>query len=190
MVEFPANTPSGTIFDPTPTQNRPPMEVLDTRHFEVFGFLVLRHFFDPRWIAEEIDQVMRKGRRSSFELARNEEICFQYVPMMTAETPGSLWLLDRAEAVAATLLGGPVLPIRAKGVRYWGNTPGTPIPIFRLRASASWPTSNLCEKTVVRCASYPAPIARSSPTRSAPSEPSARPPRSCRLTSWRPNPVM
>jgi hypothetical protein len=43
--------------------------------------------------------------------------------MMTAETPNSLLLLDRAEAVATNLLGGPVLPTRAKGVRYRGNTP-------------------------------------------------------------------
>ena len=43
--------------------------------------------------------------------------------MMTAETPVSLSLLDRAETVAAALLGGPVLPTRAKGVRYSGDTP-------------------------------------------------------------------
>jgi hypothetical protein len=43
--------------------------------------------------------------------------------MMTAETPVSLSLLDRAETVAAALLGGAVLPTRAKGVRYFGNTP-------------------------------------------------------------------
>lgn len=43
--------------------------------------------------------------------------------MMTAQTPVSLWLLDRAETVAADLFGGPVLPTRAKGVRYFGDTP-------------------------------------------------------------------
>jgi hypothetical protein len=43
--------------------------------------------------------------------------------MMTAETPVSLALLDRLENVATTLLGGPVLPTRAKGVRYRGDTP-------------------------------------------------------------------
>jgi hypothetical protein len=43
--------------------------------------------------------------------------------MMTAETPGSLSLLDRTETIAAALFGCPVLPTRAKGVRYSGNTP-------------------------------------------------------------------
>src|SRR5262249_25952899 len=105
------------------TQNLLQIEILDTPYFQAFGFLVLRHFFDPHLIAAEIDQVMRNGRRSSFEVPGGEEIHFQYVPMMTAETPGSLWLLDRTETVAATLFGGPVLPARAKGIRYWGNTP-------------------------------------------------------------------
>jgi len=50
-------------------------------------------------------------------------IHFQYVPMMTAETPVSLSLVDRVEVVAADLLGSSVLPTRAKGVRYSGNTP-------------------------------------------------------------------
>jgi hypothetical protein len=89
---------------------------------QTFGFLVLRHFFDPRLIAAEIDQVMRNGPQASFEVTRGKEIHFQYVPMMTAETPGSLWLLDRTETVASTLFGGPVLPTRAKGTRYWGDT--------------------------------------------------------------------
>ena len=105
-----------------PTQNLPQIEVLDTPFFQAFGFLVLRHFFDPRLIAAEIDQVMRNGRRSSFEVPGGGEIHFQYVPMMTAETPVSLRLLDRTETVATTLFGGPVLPTRAKGTRYWGDT--------------------------------------------------------------------
>src|SRR5689334_20753130 len=50
-------------------------------------------------------------------------INFQYVPMMTAETPVSLSLLDRAGALAEALLGAPVLPTRAKAVRYTGNSP-------------------------------------------------------------------
>lgn len=43
--------------------------------------------------------------------------------MMTAETPVSLSLLDRAETVAAAMFGGPVLPTRAKRTRYRGATP-------------------------------------------------------------------
>jgi len=96
---------------------------LDVLYFQTFGFVVLHHFFDPRLIASEIDRVMHEGLRNPFEALVGTEIHFQYVPMMTAETPGSLWLLDRTEAVAATLLGGSVIPTRAKGVRYRGNTP-------------------------------------------------------------------
>src|SRR6185503_18286966 len=68
---------------------------------DAFGFVVLRQFFDPAPLAAEI----------------------QYVPMMTAETPVSLSLLDRAETVAAAVFGGPVIPTRAKGTRYHGETP-------------------------------------------------------------------
>jgi hypothetical protein len=89
--------------------------------FRTFGFGVLRRFFDPRPLAAEIDRVLQDGLVS--RVSRAEEARFQYVPMMTAETAVSLSLLDRVEAVAAGLLGGPVLPTRAKGVRYSGNTP-------------------------------------------------------------------
>lgn len=99
------------------------IEFSSAQYYQTFGFLVLRNFFDPRLIAAEIDQVLRNGSRSSGEVTRGDAIHFQYVPMMTAETPASLQLLDRTEIVAATLLGGPVLPTRAKGTRYWGDTP-------------------------------------------------------------------
>jgi len=92
-------------------------------HFRIFGFVVLRQFFDPHSIAAEIDSVMLHGQRPSFKESRGGDFQFQYVPMMTAETPGSLSLLDHTQTIAATLLGGPVLPTRAKGVRYSGNTP-------------------------------------------------------------------
>jgi len=94
----------------------------DVPYFRTFGFVVLRQFFDPRAIAIEIDHVMHDGAVSSLEASIGAGIRFQYVPMMTAETPNSLSLLDRAGAVAETLLGGPVIPTRAKGV-YWGSTP-------------------------------------------------------------------
>ena len=88
--------------------------------FRTFGFVVLRGFFDPGPLAAEIDSVLADGlctRHSDVSGTR-----FQYVPMMTAQTPESLSLLDRAEQVAAALLEGPVLPTRAKGVRYFGET--------------------------------------------------------------------
>jgi hypothetical protein len=89
--------------------------------FQTFGFVVLRRFFEPGPLAAEIDRVMADG--TGADVSRSGDIRFQYVPMMTAETPVSLSLLDPAEIVAAGLLGGPVLPTRAKGVRYFGDTP-------------------------------------------------------------------
>ncbi|HSE37186.1 MAG TPA: phytanoyl-CoA dioxygenase family protein [Blastocatellia bacterium] len=98
--------------------------------FRTFGFGVLRQFFDPRPLAAEIDRVMQDGLVS--HVSRTEEIHFQYVPMMTAQTAASLSLLDRIETVAVDLLGGSVLPTRAKGVRYSGNTPWHPDSISSL----------------------------------------------------------
>ena len=88
--------------------------------FRTFGFTVLRQFFEPRPLATEIDQVMHDGLVAG--VSSSGETRFQYVPMMIARTPVSLSLLDRLEAVAAALLGGSVLPTRAKGVRYSGST--------------------------------------------------------------------
>ena len=89
--------------------------------FRTFGFGVLRRFFEPSSLAAEIDRVMADGL--GMDVSHSGDIRFQYVPMMTAGTPVSLSLLDRAETVAAALLGGPVLPTRAKGVRYFGDSP-------------------------------------------------------------------
>ena len=82
---------------------------------------MLRQFFDPQPLAAEIDQVMHDGLVA--DVSRPGKIRFQYVPMMSARTPVSLSLLDRVEAVAAALLGGSVVPTRAKGVRMFGSTP-------------------------------------------------------------------
>lgn len=95
----------------------------DVPHFQTFGFVVLRQAFDPHPLAAEIDRVMRDGLVSSCEAPGDGAIRFRYVPMMSAETPVSLSLLDRLAPVARALLGGPALPTRAKGVRYRGDTP-------------------------------------------------------------------
>ena len=89
--------------------------------FRTFGFAVLRRFFDPGPLALEVDRVLSEGltRRRP----HTGDIRFQYVPMMTAETPASLSLLDRLGAFAETLFERPVLPARAKGTRYFGETP-------------------------------------------------------------------
>lgn len=107
--------------------------------FRTFGFGVLRQFFDPHPLAVEIDRVMRDGLVADVSRPR-----FQYVPMMTAKTPASLSLLDRVEAVAAALLGGSVLPTRAKGVRLSGNTP--------------WHTDSASPLTSVGCLAYLEPL--------------------------------
>src|SRR5262245_53317262 len=96
---------------------------VDVAYFQAFGFVVLRQFFDPVPLTAEVDLVLRHGLVSAADTLNYQNIHFQYVPMMTAETPASLSLLDRAESVAAALLGGPVAPTRAKGVRYCGDTP-------------------------------------------------------------------
>jgi len=90
-------------------------------YFQTFGFVVLRRFFDPGLLGAEIDRALLEGLVLSSE-ASGVEMRFQYVPMMSAATPVSLSLLDRLEAVAVSLLGSPVLPTRAKGVRYGGDT--------------------------------------------------------------------
>jgi phytanoyl-CoA dioxygenase PhyH len=96
--------------------------VVDPRTIlQTFGFVILRQFFDPEPLAAEIDRVMLNSLSS--RIVRYEGISFQYVPMMTAETPVSLSLLDRSCAAAEALLGGPVIPTRAKGTVYRGNTP-------------------------------------------------------------------
>lgn len=95
---------------------------VDVSHFRTFGFVVLRRFLDPGPLAAEIDRVMHDGLVTLSDPFVGREIRFRYVPMMIAETPVSLSLLDRLEVVAAALLDGPVLPTRAKGVRYSGNS--------------------------------------------------------------------
>lgn len=91
--------------------------------FHAAGFLLLRHCFDPIPLGEELDRAMREGLLPQEEAPGEGGIHFRYLPMMTAATPRSLKLLDDLEPIANALLGGPVLPTRAKGVQYRGNTP-------------------------------------------------------------------
>ena len=106
--------------------------------FGTFGFVVLRRFFDPSALIAEVDHAMADGLGTG--VSRSGDIQFQYVPMMTAETPVSLSLLDRTGVVAAALLGGPVLPTRAKATRYFGDTP--------------WHTDSDSPLTSVGCLAY------------------------------------
>ena len=95
----------------------------DANHLRTSGFLVLRQFFDPATLSAEMDRVLKDAFSSSTAVSRYDGIHFQYVPMMTATTPESLSLLDRTTVVAEQLLGGPVLPTRAKAIQYFGSTP-------------------------------------------------------------------
>ncbi|MEZ5400873.1 MAG: phytanoyl-CoA dioxygenase family protein [Bryobacteraceae bacterium] len=96
---------------------------MDLSHFRVFGFVVLQQFFDASPIGAEIDRLLPSEAGTSVNTPGAGEIRFQYVPMMTAETPASLALLARTQPLAERLFDGPVLPTRAKGTRYWGDTP-------------------------------------------------------------------
>jgi len=95
---------------------------LDIPAFHSSGYLILRRFFDPGPLSAEMDRVLQEAFSSSAPVSRYEGIHFQYVPMMTANTPVSLSLLDLTSIVAERLLGGPVIPTRAKAVRYFGDT--------------------------------------------------------------------
>jgi hypothetical protein len=109
-------------------------------HFQTFGFAVLRQFFETNALVEEIDRVLHDGILPSSGRIRGAVTSFQYVPMMTAETPMSLSLLDRTEGVAKILLRCPVLPTRAKAVRYSGDT--------------SWHADSVVPIASVGCAAY------------------------------------
>ena len=98
---------------------QPLSELAET--FRAFGFVVLRQFFDPAPLAGEVDEALADGLLSGGAHVRGAR--FQYVPMMTSRTPESLSLLDRAATVAEAVLGGAVLPTRAKAIRYIGDTP-------------------------------------------------------------------
>jgi hypothetical protein len=96
----------------------------DLLYFHAFGFVVLKSAFDPGPLAREVDDTLRDTPGSQLSAPVGDvAIRFRYAPMMTVRTPASLALLDRLDAVAAELLGGPVLPTRAKAVRYVGDSP-------------------------------------------------------------------
>ena len=90
------------------------------------GFVVLRGEVDPGPISGEVDRVLFESDAGGYEartLARGAgTVSFRYVPMMCERTPVSLGLLDQFAVMAAELLGRPVLPGRAKGTRYYGDS--------------------------------------------------------------------
>jgi hypothetical protein len=97
-------------------------QALNIHNFHASGYLILRQFFDPDPLSSEMDRILHEAFSRSSPVSRYDGIHFQYVPMMTANTPVSLSLLDRTSTVAERLLAGPVIPTRAKAVRYFGST--------------------------------------------------------------------
>ena len=95
---------------------------VDIETFRTFGFVVLRGAFDPGPLSNEMDRCFADGLRASFEAAVGGGVLGgAYLPMMSERTPVSLSLLERFVEPAADLLGSPVLPVRAKGVRYFAS---------------------------------------------------------------------
>jgi hypothetical protein len=96
--------------------------VLDDSTVEEFraaGVVVLRRFFDPGPLSDEVDRALGDGLRSGSEANTSAAGSqFRYVPMMCETTPVSLALLDDLVSPAAQLLGDSVIPTRAKATRY------------------------------------------------------------------------
>lgn len=95
------------------------MNTKDIEHFRTFGFVVLRAVFAPDPLRTELDAALAAGHAEPLGTGVTR---FRYGPLMGAETPHSRALLDRCAPWAAALAGRPVLPARAKGQHYLGDT--------------------------------------------------------------------
>ena len=102
------------------------MEVRAVAQFREAGFAVLRGAFDPQPLSDEMDRVLVDafGAADAVQIVNvgSGDVRFRYLPMMCVRTPASLALLDRFAAPAAQFLGRPVLPVRAKGTWYHGDS--------------------------------------------------------------------
>lgn len=91
------------------------------------GFLVLRNEIDVVALSQEFDRLLGNAFPGSAKGAHHLKqgagtATFRYAPMMGERTPFSLILLDHFAATAAELIGRAVLPGRAKGTWYVGDT--------------------------------------------------------------------
>ena len=83
----------------------------------------MRNAFDPGPLADEIDTALRDGLRADAAVNLGSGgVGFQGVVLMCELTPVSLSLLDRLAPLASQLLDREVIPGRAKGIRYTGDT--------------------------------------------------------------------
>ena len=95
----------------------------DVASFRDEGFVVLRDWFDPAPLSDEMDRAFRAGLPHDAPRRRGSAGTeFRGLVMMSEHTPVSLELLDALAAPAAELLGRRVLPGRAKGQLYLGET--------------------------------------------------------------------
>jgi hypothetical protein len=91
--------------------------------FREQGFCVLRGAFEPEPLAGEIGRALEDAFRRDAPLnSGSGGIRFHAVPMMSEHTPLSMALADALAEPAAALLGRAVLPGRAKGTSYHGET--------------------------------------------------------------------
>lgn len=92
--------------------------------FERDGITVLKAFFDPEPLSNEVDESLALGHLEEGTGINSGVVgnAFQYVPMMCEHTPFSLRLIADLAGPARDLLGRKVLPVRAKGTRYFGGT--------------------------------------------------------------------
>jgi len=99
---------------------------------------VLRDVTDCSALSAEFDATMQEAFSDASPMisgsAGNE---FHYVPMMSDRTPVSLGLVLRLSVLAAELLGGQVLPSRAKGRGTGPRRSGTAVRECRSGAWAS-----------------------------------------------------
>lgn len=93
-------------------------------NFHQLGFVVLRSAFDPGPLSQEVDRALLDGPTNAVRVLPQGSgtVVFRYLPMMCERTPVSLGLLDQFVVVAADLLERAVLPGRAKGTRFFGDT--------------------------------------------------------------------
>jgi Phytanoyl-CoA dioxygenase (PhyH) len=103
-----------------------PVKDGETHEFIEVGYVVLRRFFDPLRLTAECERAIGDGvnptqSAQKFAVGRST-VSLQYVPMMCELTPVSLDLASAVASVAEELFQRPVLPGRAKGTKYVGDT--------------------------------------------------------------------